>query len=880
VEKDSLRPGVTTVTPTRRLAHWLRARHDEACLLQGLEVWRTPDVLTWSGLVERLYFEGRQAGRLGGRWLTDGAARLVWERIVLRDPETASLVSPGRLGRTAHESWRRMHAYEIPAHVLGSEGRPESVAFARWAHEFADWMRANDWLDESLATAMLGSAPAGTRIELTGFDTLAPAQSSLLARLEKSGVSVSHSAPAARRGVVTRIECRDRMGEFDAAARWAAARLDRDQQARLAIVVPDLRTWRDEARRSIERVLVPAATLALGPAPESLGYELAAARALSAQPVVAAALEIIDAFSRRADLTTAGRLLLNPFVAAPGETDARARLDARIRRNEGPDLGLERLATLAGEGHCPAFERALRAGLALVEDWPRKALPSRWSQLWFRLLDATGWPGAGLDGNEHQSRKRWDELLAEIGANDDCTGVMSTTEAAALLRDQADGVLFEPQELRTGLIVIDPQTCAGMSFDALWVCGLDTARWPSPASPDPFLPREWQEKRKLPGTTAEIAVDEARRLLTRLCGSAGEVVLSVPRFEGEAPLLPSALIADVPCGESPDGWTAPAPAVAIFSARPELERLDDGLMPAVARDESSSGGARLLEIQSACPFRAQAEFRLGARPLEDSELGVAASDRGELVHGVLARLWREIGTQQALRSLAPDELRAAIQGAIDAEAAPARRSAVGFMRRLLEIEADWLQARVQELLAKDLERPPFSIESVEQGHTIDIGGLRLGLRVDRVDRLEDGSLAVIDYKTGADAQPDSWFGERPRLPQLPLYAEAVGADRVSAVVFGQVRTGETGYRGVARDSKTFPGLVNPQGRGWPVEHASWDELLDAWRRRLTALATEHAAGDARLAPDPVRACRYCGLGILCRIGETRLQAEDAEAGDE
>ncbi len=726
MDNDSLRPGVTTVTPTRRLAHWLKDRHDEACLRQGLEVWRTPDVLTWSGLVERLYTEGRQAGRLAGRWLTEGAARLVWERIVLRDPETASLVSPGRLGRTAHESWRRMHAHEIPAHALGSEGRPESVAFARWALEFTDWMRANDWVDESLATALLGTAPAGTRIELTGFDALAPAQASLLARLEKSGVAVTHRAPAARRGIVTRVECQDRMGEFDAAARWAAARLDRDPQARLAIVVPDLRTWRDEARRSIERVLVPAATLARGPAPESLGFELAAARALSAQPVVAAALEIIDAFSRGADLAAAGRLLRNPFVAGPGEADMRARLDSRIRRNEGPDLGLARLASLAGAGNCPGFARALRAGLALVEHWPRKALPSRWSQLWFRLLDATGWPGAGLDGNEYQSRQRWDELLAETGAIDDCTGVISTAEAAALLRDQADGVLFEPQELRTGLTVIDPQTCAGMSFDALWVCGLDTARWPSPASPDPFLPREWQTKQNLPGATAEIAVAEARRVLARLCGSAEDVVLSVPRFEGEAPLLPSALIADVPCGDPPDRWTAPIPAAAIFAARPELERLTDGSMPAVATDETSGGGARLLEIQSACPFRAQAEFRLGARPLEDSELGVAASDRGELVHAVMARLWREIGTQQALRGLTPDDLRTAIQGAIDVESAPARQSAAGFMRHLLDIEADWLHARVQELLAKDLERPPFSIESVEQGHAIDIGGLSPG----------------------------------------------------------------------------------------------------------------------------------------------------------
>jgi probable DNA repair protein len=879
VDKDSLRPEVTTVTPTRRLAHWLRARLDEACLQRGLEVWPTPDVITWSGLVERLFVEARQAGRMTGRWLPDSAARLVWERMVVRDPATASLVSPGRLGRAAHESWRRMHAWEIPPRALGAEDRPESLAFARWAREYADWLRAHDLVDEALATATLAAGAPGTRIELAGFDELTPAQRSLLGRLEQSGAAVSHRPPDLRRGSAAWVECQDRGGEFDAAARWAAGRLDRDPQARLAIVVPDLGTCRDEARRCIERVLVPAATLALGPATESQGFEIAAARPLSAQPVVAAALELVDGYSAPRDLESAGRLLLNPFVAASAEADARARLDAHVRRNEGPDLGLPRLARIAGELGCPGLERALRAGLALAGEWPRRALPSRWSQHWFELLGATGWPGGGLDGNEHQARQRLDELLAELGANDDCTGAMTAAEAAALLRDQADGVLFEPQEIRAGLTVIDPETCAGMSFDALWLCGLDTSRWPSPASPDPFLPREWQERQHMTGATAEVAAAEARRLFDRLCRSADEVILSVPRFDGEAPLLPSALLASVPRGEPPGGWSAPAAAVAIFASRPGLERLVDGVMPPVAAAEASRGGARLLEIQSACPFRAQAEFRLGARALEDPELGVAASDRGELVHAVLARIWRELGTRVALCVLSADELRSTIQAAIAAETASALRSAQGFMRHLLAIEAEWLLARVTELLASDRARPPFSVEATEQDYAIAIGGLTLRLRVDRIDRLEDGSLAVVDYKTGADAEPDAWLGERPRLPQLPLYAEAVGAGRVSAVAFGRVRTGDTSYSGLARNAEAFTGLASPGSRAWPREHSSWEELVAAWRRRLTALASEHAAGDARLAPDPVRACRYCSLGGLCRVGETG-HAAAMEPGDE
>jgi hypothetical protein len=63
-------------------------------------------------------------------------------------------------------------------------------------------------------------------------------------------------------------------------------------------------------------------------------------------------------------------------------------------------------------------------------------------------------------------------------------------------------------------------------------------------------------------------------------------------------------------------------------------------------------------------------------------------------------------------------------------------------------------------------------------------------------------------------------------------------------------------------------------------YGSWDELLGAWRRRLEALAAEYASGEARLAPNPVKACEHCHLGALCRIAETDAERADEEGGDE
>ena len=446
---------------------------------------------------------------------------------------------------------------------------------------------------------------------------------------------------------------------------------------------------------------------------------------------------------------------------------------------------------------------------------------------------------------------------------------MRANTAVAHVRTLAADTAFEPQEIAAPLLVIDPDTATGMHFDALWICGLDAARWPAPATPDPFLPRDWQARRCMPGATAEATEQAARRTLLRLSHAAPTAICSVPRFEDDAPLLPSALVAGLPRIDAAElvdqSWAGVDATRALFAARPALVTVRDGQLPAFAELAVVKGGTRLLELQAACPFRAAVELRLGGRELEDPAAGIAPTERGTLVHEVLEAFWRDVQDQRSLAALTRPSLVELLRRHVQGALVRLREGADDVRLRLLELEQAWLEARVLELVALDLVREPFTVVQTEAEQNVDVGGVQVRVKLDRVDRLADGTLAVIDYKTGSNAKPAAWMTERPESPQLPLYVRIVGQDEVGAVAFGVLRKGATEYVGIARNGAPFVGLKPFDAAKAPFkDYADWASLMREWQRRLDAIAREHAAGDARLAPNPAKACRYCHLPGLCR----------------
>ncbi|MGH8188007.1 MAG: PD-(D/E)XK nuclease family protein [Steroidobacteraceae bacterium] len=284
-------------------------------------------------------------------------------------------------------------------------------------------------------------------------------------------------------------------------------------------------------------------------------------------------------------------------------------------------------------------------------------------------------------------------------------------------------------------------------------------------------------------------------------------------------------------------------------------------------------------MQSRCPFRAQAEIRLGAQPLPRVSLGVEPIDRGALLHRVLAEIWAGFRSQQQLLALDDNALERLVRASAQRQAAQALPADIRYRHRLVALEIESAVRTIMKLLAQEKRRPPFTIRLAEAAEQYTIGGLSITLRPDRIDELPGGGEMLIDYKLGGSNHQrdwrDAWPG-RPRNPQLPLYGLA-HSEQLRALAYVVLAPGAVEYRGWSDGTDVGAG-VWPYPAGVRIDlgdPTDWQALMHHWRFTLTRLAERYVAGEASVDPLPFE-CATCHLSTLCRINELILIEPEPE----
>ncbi len=904
---EALEQGATVVTANQRLSRNLAMRFAVLQQGRGVKVWETPDVLPWSAWIARSW----------GSWFDEAfdldappqalleleQEQALWEAVIEQCERGNPLFDPRAASRLAAEAWTLWRAWRLPLESIGNFCGPDTKAFLRWAAAFDARCKAGGWIDTSRVVDAVTEGFFAGRLRMplllrfAGFDEFTPQQQALLDVLDSCGCDVKVIAPTATgREQARRIGAPDANEEIAFAARWARARLEKNPDARIGIVVPDLTQTRDRIACALEDVLHPGALHPSAPG-TALAFNISLGRPLSSQPMIHTALRVLELAHRPVALAQASHLLRSPFIgAAELEASRRGLLDARLRATGELEIGLHMLLRFsnahdtAGQPRrfaCPRLTKHLHAFERVTQALPAQQSAADWSRSFTELLQALGWPGErSRTSEEFQTIEAWRGALDTLADLERITPALSLAETLEQLR-RITSAPFQPASNEAPVQVLGMLEAAGASFDYLWLMGLNDEVWPSAARPNPLLPIALQRAHAVPHASAERELAYARMITERLLASAPNVVVSYPEREGDRDFFPSPLIAglDEVSRASLDLYAGGTWVTEIHPPK-YPDTLSDPHGPALDSQSQLSGGARLMKDQAACPFRAFAAHRLGARPLDEPALGLDAPTRGILVHAALERLWSELRSHRRLCDLTEDALRTRVSEAVDEALSDLQQqSGVDRATRFYALERQRLADLLLACLVLERRRAPFEVVALEEERALVVGGLTLRVRVDRIDRLLDTErYIIIDYKTNKPAAP-AWYDKQDKRleePQLPLYS-VCNQENASpaAVLLAHVRHGGMQYRGAAVADALVPGLKCWADTKEGKACGSWEALLAYWKTALNDLAKEIQTGWATVDPKSYPGtCEYCELSTLCRKhevfeGRPRVSEDDA-----
>ncbi|MEQ1689054.1 MAG: double-strand break repair protein AddB, partial [Sphingopyxis sp.] len=275
--------------------------------------------------------------------------------------------------------------------------------------------------------------------------------------------------------------------------------------------------------------------------------------------------------------------------------------------------------------------------------------------------------------------------------------------------------------------------------DCMILAGLNEGQWPARPTIDPWLAPTVRRQMGLPGMDRQIGLSSHD--FTCALG-ADEVIITRSKREDGAPSVASRLRLrlDALLGEKAVEAASGGPYAGIATALDGCAHPVPAMRP-LLRPSPDKRPHKLsvteVDVLRADPFAFYARNALGLRSLERLDAEPTAAWRGTAVHTVLERwLKGEAWTVEEIDC----HLDALLGG-------PGINPIVGAiweprLRTALHSFAAMVAAGVAE------GRVPIIAASEERG-TLAIGGVLLSGKPDRIDRMGDGTLAIVDYKTGS-----------------------------------------------------------------------------------------------------------------------------------
>lgn len=510
-------------------------------------------------------------------------------------------------------------------------------------------------------------------------------------------------------------------------------------------------------------------------------------------------------------------------------------------------------ATAKGDG-VTEWMAAITAALEGIEETGDLPLADHVARH-LRVAEAlAGNPGALWDRAAGEvARERLAELQAEAGIG----GAMSPFDYATLFDGILAGEVREAVAVHPTIRIWGTLEARVQGSDLVVLGGLNDGTWPALPAPDPWLNRQMRKAAGLllPERQVGLSAHDFQQAV-----AAPEVVLSRSLRDAETEGVPSRwlnrllnLVGGLPERQGPEAlsamrargavWlamaaaldrpAAPVPAAPRPSPRPPVEDRPKALsltrISTLIRDPYAIYARNVLRLYPLDPLRRVADPRL----------------RGNALHLILERFARERPPTES-RDAARERL-LALAAAVLAEAAPWPVARAQWMAQI-ERAADFFLA----FDGRD-GGVPVAVEKVGR---LKLAPLEFELYgwPDRIDRLPDGRLHLIDYKTGTPPTEKQQQGFDKQL----LLAAAL-AERGGFETLGPSEVARISYVGLGSSPKVVATEITAQVTG-----AVWEGL-----HRL--IAGYHQRGRGYTARRAMFGTRFPGdYDHLSRFGEWEM----------
>jgi len=467
--------------------------------------------------------------------------------------------------------------------------------------------------------------------------------------------------------------------------------------------------------------------------------------------------------------------LLVEALAAPGRF---ATIDHRVARNA------ERVAELlAAVGESAAEGATIEELLWLV--WERSGLAKEW------FAQALGTGIVADEVNRHL-----DGIVSLFTAAKRFVEREPGSAASVFLANVLDAEVPEdtlsPQPAADTVFVTTAPGVVGLEFDVVVVAGVQEGAWPnlrlrgSLLNPQELVRAVTGEQAGVVDQRKQVLGDELRMFALAISRATTQVIVAAVANEDEARSVFFSLL-------PPDATVADIGSQAPLSLRGITGRLRRELVGRARTGRESEAAASALA-------RLAAEEVPGANPLdwhgllapstEDPLFGdeetvpvspsqLAKFEDSPLDWFVESISGSEPNTAMAIGTIVHWAMETAEEPSLDA-----LWGAIEGRWKELAFEAPWLaehQKRATRILAAgvaeylaDFVRDGKTLVGAESRFALDIGRARVNGSIDRVERASDGSVVIVDLKTGKPTTRQAEIDEHPQLGAYQLaYAEGV-----------------------------------------------------------------------------------------------------------